>query len=49
MSGKYLATALFGIALISAPALAQTTTGTGTPDAITNVTQKDAASGVPRN
>ena len=43
MSGKYLATALFGIALISAPALAQTTTGTGTPDAITNVTQKDAS------
>ena len=43
MSDKYLATVLFGIALISAPALAQTTTGTGTPDAITNVTQKDAS------
>ncbi len=41
MSGKYLATALFGIALISAPALAQT--GTGTSDTITNLSQKDAS------
>jgi sporulation protein YlmC with PRC-barrel domain len=41
MSGKYLAIALFGIALISAPALAQT--GTGTSDAITNLSQKDAS------
>jgi sporulation protein YlmC with PRC-barrel domain len=41
MSGKYLATALFGIALISAPALAQT--GTGTSDAITNLSQEDAS------
>jgi len=43
MSGKYLATALFGIALISAPALAQTTTGTGTSDTITNLSQEDAS------
>ena len=42
MSGKYLATALFGIALISAPALAQTT-GIGTSDAITNLSQEDAS------
>jgi len=41
MSGKYLATALFGLALISAPALAQTTTGTA--DAITNISQGDAS------
>jgi sporulation protein YlmC with PRC-barrel domain len=41
MSGKYLATALFGIALISAPALAQT--GIGTSDAITNLSQEDAS------
>jgi sporulation protein YlmC with PRC-barrel domain len=43
MSGKYLATALFGIALIGVPALAQTTTGTGTSDAITNLSQEDAS------
>lgn len=41
MSGKYLAAALFGLALISAPALAQTTTGTA--DAITNISQGDAS------
>jgi sporulation protein YlmC with PRC-barrel domain len=40
MSGKYLGAALFGLALISAPALAQTTTAT--PDAITNISQEDA-------
>ena len=41
MSGKYLAAALFGIALFGAPAVAQTPTET--PDAITNLTQKDAS------
>jgi sporulation protein YlmC with PRC-barrel domain len=41
MSSKYLAAALFGLALIGTPALAQTTTGT--PDAITNISQTDAS------
>ena len=41
MSSKYLAVALFGLALISTPAFAQTTTGT--PDAITNISQGDAS------
>lgn len=41
MSSKYLAAALFGLALISTPALAQTTTGT--PDAIANISQGDAS------
>lgn len=40
MSSKYLAAALFGVALMSAPALAQTTTPT--PDAITNISQVEA-------
>jgi sporulation protein YlmC with PRC-barrel domain len=41
MSSKYLAAALFGLALMSAPALAQTTTGMG--DAITKLSQEDAS------
>ena len=41
MSSKYLAAALFGVALMSAPALAQTTTGTA--DAITQISQEDAS------
>ena len=41
MSSKYLAVALFGLALISTTAFAQTTTGT--PDAITNISQEDAS------
>jgi hypothetical protein len=40
MSSKYLAAALCGVALMCAPALAQTTTAT--PDAVTNITQTDA-------
>ncbi len=40
MSSKCLAAALFGIALMSTPALAQTPTAT--PDAITNISQVDA-------
>ncbi len=41
ISSEYLVAALFGIALISAPALAQTTTGMS--DAITLLSQDDAA------
>jgi sporulation protein YlmC with PRC-barrel domain len=41
MSGKYLIAALFGIALISAPALAQTITETS--DATSLISQDDAA------
>jgi sporulation protein YlmC with PRC-barrel domain len=41
MSSKYLAAALFGLALMSTPAFAQTTAGT--PDAITNISQGDAS------
>jgi sporulation protein YlmC with PRC-barrel domain len=41
MSSKYLAAALFGLALMSAPALAQTTTGMA--DAITKLSQEDAS------
>ena len=41
MSCKYLAAALFGFALISTPAFAQTTVGT--PDAITTISQGDAS------
>jgi sporulation protein YlmC with PRC-barrel domain len=41
MSSEYLAAMLFGVALISAPALAQTTTGM--PDAISLISQDDAA------
>jgi sporulation protein YlmC with PRC-barrel domain len=41
MSSKYLAAALFGVVLMSAPALAQATTGTA--DAITRITQEDAS------
>jgi sporulation protein YlmC with PRC-barrel domain len=41
MSSKYFATALFGLALISIPALAQSPAGT--PDAITIISQGDAS------
>src|ERR1017187_6966831 len=41
MSCKYLAAALFGLALISTPAFAQT--AAGTPDAITAISQGDAS------
>jgi len=41
MSYKYLAAALFGVALISTPAFAQT--AAGTPDAITTISQGDAS------
>ena len=41
MSSKYLAAALCGLALISTPAFAQTTTGTA--DAVTNISQGDAS------
>jgi sporulation protein YlmC with PRC-barrel domain len=41
MSSKYLAVALFGLALMSAPAFAQTTTGMA--DAVTNLSQGDAS------
>ena len=41
MSCKYLAAALFGVALISTPAFAQT--AAGTPDAITTISQGDAS------
>jgi hypothetical protein len=41
MSRKYFAAALFGLALISIPALAQSTAGT--PDAITIISQADAS------
>jgi sporulation protein YlmC with PRC-barrel domain len=41
MSSKYLAAMLLGVALINAPALAQTTTGM--PDAISLLSQDDAA------
>jgi sporulation protein YlmC with PRC-barrel domain len=41
MSSKYLAAALFGLALMSTPAFAQATTGMA--DAITNISQGDAS------
>ena len=41
MSSKYFAAALFGLALISIPALAQSPAGT--PDAITIISQGDAS------
>ena len=41
MSSKYFAAALFGLALISMPALAQSPAGT--PDAITIISQGDAS------
>ena len=41
MSSKYLAAALFGLALISTPTFAQT--AAGTPDAITIISQGDAS------